>query len=187
MGDSLEYSKKALELSKASGDKSSEAWSYLYMGYAYLAQREFFLADESFAESMLIRDELGQSGLKMEPLAGLVQSLLLHGEDEKALVETEKILSYLQTAGSLEGTEEPLRVYYACYLALNENQDSRSIAVLQTAEELLEAQASKLRDDESRRMFIENVPWRRAIQMAWNDNLSTSRDNSRSGDHLHLA
>jgi hypothetical protein len=102
-------------------------------------------------------------------------------------VETEKILSYLQTASSLEGTEEPLRVYYACYLALIENQDSRSIAILQTAEELLETQASKLRDDKSRRMFIDNVPWRRAIQRAWNDNLSASKDNSQLGDHLHLA
>jgi class 3 adenylate cyclase/tetratricopeptide (TPR) repeat protein len=183
---SLDYSRKALELSIATEDKSSEAWSYLYMGYAYLAQGKFAPAEEAFRASMRIRDELGQPGLKMETLAGLVQSLLLRGEQALALVETEKILAYLYSGESLDGTEEPLRVYYACYLVLKENQDPRSLAVLQSAGELLETQVSKLRDEKSRRMFIENVPWRLAIHREWNGGVSTSTDNSQLGDHLHL-
>jgi tetratricopeptide (TPR) repeat protein len=184
---SLEFSQKALELSRATGDKAGEAWSYLYMGYAYLAQKNFLSAEESFQHSMSIRDELGQPGLKTEPLAGLVQSLLSRGEQVRALAETEKILSYLQSAGSLEGTEEPLRVYYACYLALNENRDSRFTAILQSAEELLETQVLKLRDEEARRKFIENVPWRLAIHREWHDHALPARDNNRRGDHPRLA
>jgi hypothetical protein len=113
--------------------------------------------------------------------------LLLKGEQAMALAETEKVLAYLYSGASLEGTEEPLRVYYACYLALKQNQDSRSQAVLQSAGELLETQVSKLRDEKSRRMFIENVPWRLAIHKEWNGSISTSRDKSQWGDHLHLA
>jgi hypothetical protein len=69
-------------------------------------------------------------------------------------------------------------VYYACYLALKQNQDPRSLAVLQSAGELLETQVSKLRDEKSRRMFIENVPWRLAIHKEWNGGISAARDNS---------
>jgi tetratricopeptide (TPR) repeat protein len=184
---SLDYSQKALELSLVTEDKASQAWSYLYLGYGYLAQEKFILAEDAFHESMRIRDELGQPGLKMETLAGLVQSLLLRGEQVMALAETEKILTYLYSGESLEGTEEPLRVYYACYLALKQNQDLRSQAVLQSAGELLETQVSKLRDEKSRRMFIENVPWRLAIHKEWNGGISNSRDNSQWGDHLRLA
>ena len=95
-----------------------------------------------------------------------------------ALAETEKILMYLFSGDSLEGTEEPLRVYYACYLALKQNQDSRFLAVLHSAGELLETQVSKLRDEKSRRMFIENVPWRLAIHRELNGSGSTTKDKS---------
>jgi predicted ATPase/class 3 adenylate cyclase len=163
---SLEYSGKALELSQATGDKASEAWSYLYMGYAYLAGSNFSLAEDAFLKSVRIRDELGQPALRLEPQAGLVQSWLLRGEPARALAEAEAILSYLYSGDTLEGTEEPLRVYYACYLALKENRDLRSVTILRSAGELLETQVSKLRNETSRRMFIENVPWRLAIYRA---------------------
>jgi class 3 adenylate cyclase/tetratricopeptide (TPR) repeat protein len=168
---SLEYSQKALELCRTTGDKSGEAWAHMYMGYAYLAQKEYVSAEDAFQASIAIRDDLGQPGLRTEPQGGLIQSLLSRGEPRRALAETEKILSYLESAGSLEGTEEPLRVYYACYLALEENQDVRSRALLQAAGKLLDAQVSKLRDEEARRMFIENVPWRLAIYRACRGNL----------------
>ena len=175
---SLDYSQKALDLSMATEDKAGQAWSYLYMGYAYMAQGKFAPAEDAFRASMRIRDELGQPGLKMETLAGLAQSLLLRGEQTMALAETEKILAYLYSGDSLEGTEEPLRVYHACFLVLKQNQDSRSQAVLQAAGKLLDTQVSKLRDEGSRRMFIENVPWRLAIYNEWNGSLSTSTGNS---------
>ena len=42
-------------------------------------------------------------------------------------------------------------------------KDPRATVVLQNAKQLLGAQVSKLRSDEARRMFVQNVPWRRAI------------------------
>jgi hypothetical protein len=35
--------------------------------------------------------------------------------------------------------------------------------------ELMSGQVSKLRSDEARRMFVENVPWRRALQQKSGD------------------
>ena len=66
----------------------------------------------------------------------------------------------------MDGTDEPLRVYYACYLLLEKKQDPRSKEVLQTAMNLLEAQVSKFKDETARKRYIENIPWRREIRDA---------------------
>ncbi len=166
---SFAYAQRALELSRKSGDPSGEAWSLLYMGYAYLLLSDLQQAEQSFKRSVAIRDDLGQPGMKMEALAGLIQTCLLTGDHTAAMSETEKIISYLQSGNTLDGAEAPLRVYYACYLTLEKTQDPRSKTLLQSAVQLLETQVSKLRDEGSRYMFIENVPWRRAIQQAWQE------------------
>jgi tetratricopeptide (TPR) repeat protein len=164
---SLGYAQNALSLASKTGDRAGEAWSLLYLGYAYLLLSELDKADKLFRQSMAIRDELGQPGPKTEPVAGLIQTLLLKNELAAAMSETEKLIAYLATGGTLEGTEEPLRVYYACYLALVRTHDPRSKHVLSEAVRLLEEQISRLGDDGSRQMYVENVPWRKAILQAW--------------------
>jgi hypothetical protein len=138
----------------------------LYLGYAYLLCNDAARALEAFRDSIAVRDELGQPNLRTEPMAGLIQTALLQNDAATAISETEKIISYLADGGTLEGTEEPLRVQYACYLALEKIQDPRASAVLQSAVQLLEAQVSKLGDERARQMFIENVPWRLALHTA---------------------
>jgi hypothetical protein len=103
----------------------------------------------------------------MEVLAGLIQTLLLKGDYVRAVSETEQIIAYLQSGNTLDGVEAPLRVYYACYLALEKTGDPRSQTWLHAAAQLLETQVSKLQDEEARRIFIENVSWRHALQQAW--------------------
>ena len=173
---SLEYAQKALELAGKVGDRSGEAWSSLYMGYAYLLSNDLIRAQEAFQQSILIREEMRQEVLKTEPQAGLVQTYLALNEPGLALSETETILPYLQNGDALQGTEEPLRVYYACYLALEKMQDPRTQDVLHSAVALLETQVSKLRDANSRQMFVENVPWRLAIRRAWDDSHGSADD-----------
>jgi class 3 adenylate cyclase/tetratricopeptide (TPR) repeat protein len=166
---SLEYARNALALSRKTGDPSGEAWSLFYMGYAYLALQDLQQAEQSFKNSIVIRDELEQPGMKMESLAGLIQILLLKDDLVAMADELEKILLYLETGGAFESTEEPLRIYYACYLALEKIQDARSHGVLYEAVQLLDAHLSKLKDDGSRKTYVENVPWRFAIQKAWHE------------------
>jgi predicted ATPase/class 3 adenylate cyclase len=163
----LLYAKEALELSRKASDRSSEAWSLLYGGYAHLLLKDLQQAEESFRQSIAIRDELGQPSLKTEPAAGLIETLLLRESNVPAVIETERILTFLENGGTLEGTEEPLRVYYACYLALEKTKDPRARRLLESAVRLLEAQVSKLRDEGSRQQFVENVSWRAALRQAW--------------------
>jgi tetratricopeptide (TPR) repeat protein len=162
-----EYTERALELCRQSGDRSGEAWALLYMGYAALLFGDIQKAEESFKQSIAIREELEQPSMRIESLAGLIQTLLRKADYIGTLREVDTIISYLLNGDKLEGAEEPLRVYYACYMALEKMKDPRSLTVLDEAVQLLEAQVSKLRDEESRQRYIQNVPWRFSIQQAW--------------------
>ena len=52
-----------------------------------------------------------------------------------------EILSYLDASGSLEGTWEPLRIYFTCYQVLQSLPDTRAGQLLETAYQLLQEQA----------------------------------------------
>lgn len=166
VGLSQEYAQNALALCRRTHDRSGEAWALLYLAYAKLQQNDLAEAENTFKQSILIREELRQPLLKTEPQAGLIQTFLSMGKLDLALAESETIIPYLQNGNALQGTEEPLRVYYACYLALEKMKDPRSQVVLQSAVQLLETQVSKLQDENSRRMFVDHVPWRLAIHQA---------------------
>jgi tetratricopeptide (TPR) repeat protein len=162
----LQYADQAAALARKISERGGEAWAMLYMGHAYLLKNEIQMAQAAYRKSTAIREELGQPALSMEPIAGLVETYLRANDLESASREAEKILQFLESGSSLEGTEEPLRIYYVCYLLLEKRQDPRSKQILRTAIKLLEAQVSRFRDESARRRFIENIPWRRAIQDA---------------------
>jgi predicted ATPase/class 3 adenylate cyclase len=165
--DAIKYAQRANELSNKIGDRPGAAWSLLYLGNAYLLEKNTGLARDAFLEAVTIREELDQKNLAMEPIAGLIHVALEMNDLSVVSSETEKILQHLENGGSFEGAEEPLRIYCACFQALQTLKDPRSETILQEAVKLLEAQVSRLQDAEARQMFIQNVPCRRAINEAW--------------------
>jgi len=165
--EALKYAQDAMELSKRAGDKSAEAWSYLYLGHAHVLMDQFEEAKTAFDGALNIRMELGQSSLATEPVAGLIEVALRMNDILLARRLMEELMTSLLEGATLDTTEEPLRVYLACYNVLERVEDPRSIQILNRAMELLEAQVSKINDEKSRRMYIENVPWRRAVENAW--------------------
>jgi predicted ATPase/class 3 adenylate cyclase len=165
--ESLEYARSAYGLSVESGERSGEAWSLLYEGYALLLLGELGRAQDAFMRSISIREELGQPSLMMEPVAGLIDAALAINDDASALEHAERILAHFANDGTLEGAEEPLRVFLACYRALEKNNDPRSKNLLRTAFDFLESQVSNIRGEEMRHAYVVNVPWRLAIRDAW--------------------
>ncbi len=141
----LEQAQRAKGLAVTISERSGEAWAELYSGHAYLMLNDLGNAQTAYRRSIEIRNELGQPTLAMEPIAGMVMSYLQVNDLEKASQEAEKILGFLESGAALDGTDEPLRIYYACYLLLNEKQDPRSSQILQTARNMLDAQVSNLK------------------------------------------
>ena len=165
--EAVRYAKDATQLSEMARDKAAEAWSYLYLGHAYALMNQVEEAKTSFQNALNIRRVLGQSSLATEPIAGLIQIALRVNDISLAKSLTDEIMDCLSEGVTLDATEEPLRVYLACYNLLERIEDPRSNQILDTAKQLLDEQVSKIKDEESRRMYIDNVPWRRAIEQSW--------------------
>lgn len=77
------------------------------------------------------------------------------------------MLAYFANGGTLDGTDEPLRISLTCYQVLQATGDLRAAEVLATAHATLTEQAAKISDAQMRRSFLENVPYHRAIAEAW--------------------
>jgi len=160
----LQNADNAAVLAKEISDLSGEAWAKLYMGHAYLLQNDMEQARAAYQSSLDIRNELNQLSLSMEPIAGLVDACMHADDVEAASRKAGKLLEFIESGASLDGTDEPLRVYYTCFRYLEKVKDPRSGRILQKAKKLLEEQVSKFNNDAERKRCVENFPWRRAIR-----------------------
>lgn len=164
--EALKWAQKAQEQAVHANDRIAEGWAYFNIGYAHLLDRKFDLAVSSFLKSIEIRMETNSAILIIESRAGLSEAYL--GLQDQASTdakrEAEQVIQYMEKDPSFEGAEEPLRIYLSIIGYLEITKDPRISSVLQNSMRLLEAQASKLRTEEARRMFVENIPWRRALQ-----------------------
>jgi len=162
----FDYAKQADALARKIHDRVAEAWAMLYTGHAQLLAGNYADARKAYQKSVSIRNELNQPALSMEPIAGMLETALQQCDMDTASSETQRILDYLDTGGLLEGTDEPLRIYNAVYQFLDQTKDPRARQVLQTANQLLETQVSKFKEEQIRKSFVENFPWRKAIAVA---------------------
>ncbi len=110
---------------------------------------------------------LGLAQLAVEVQACLAQVALAQGDTAQAQALAGAVLAALQGGLSLEGAEEPLRVYLACWQALQAAGDARADAVLQAAWQLLNQRAAGLPDDAARHSYQQRVPHHRALAQAW--------------------
>jgi Tfp pilus assembly protein PilF len=165
----LEYAQQGLELAGETGDRSGKAWALTYLGHIYLALDKFSNAAESYQESLDIRKALNQPNLAMEPLAGLAQVSLKQAEISTALGVVKEILGYLDEGGTLDGAEEPMRVWLTCYRVLQAIQDPRALPILENSYQLLQERAEKISDESIRRKFFENISCHSEIVKAWQD------------------
>jgi class 3 adenylate cyclase/tetratricopeptide (TPR) repeat protein len=123
-------------------------------------------AADAYRQALNLRRELGQHSLAAETLAGLARVSLAQGELSQAQAQAEEILRHLET-NTLDGTEEPLRIYLTCYRVLCDNQDARARDILNAAHSLLQERAARIYDDELRRSFLENVAAHREVVAAY--------------------
>lgn len=168
--EAFAWIEKAFEFSAAMGERTAEGWAYFCSGHAHLIKNNYEAAAQAFLKSIEIRTQINAPILAMEARSGLCDSLLRSGDVMSAQSEVEQLARYIENNRTLEGMEEPLRVFLSVINVFEKIKDPRRLVVLQYAIQLLEAQVSKLRSEDARRMFVENVPWRRTIQQLANSN-----------------
>jgi tetratricopeptide (TPR) repeat protein len=161
----IEWAEKALALSTELKDRTGSGWAYFYLGHAYLLNNQFDEALNAFLQSIEIRLEISIPVLVAEARAGLLEVYLKMEDSVSAHNLIASLLEYMDTDIELKGAEEPLRIFLALYRSLEKEKDQRALIVLQNAIQLLSAQASKLRSETARQMYVNNVPWRHEIYL----------------------
>jgi tetratricopeptide (TPR) repeat protein len=160
--DAHAHASSAVELARRLNDRSAEAWGLTYQGHIWLETGLAKEAEETYTASLAIRRELDQPVLALEPLAGLALAALAQGRPTESLQHVETIMAHLKQ-GSLEGTDEPVRIYLACYRCLLATEDPRAGEVLENCYRFLQDRASKIQDETARRLFLENIPAHREL------------------------
>ncbi|HNR45599.1 MAG TPA: adenylate/guanylate cyclase domain-containing protein [Anaerolineaceae bacterium] len=158
----LTLSEQALEIADELGEQRVAGYALTNQGHALLLMGKNAEALAAYHRAAMIRQELGDLTVAIESQAGEVRCLDQLGHSQEALTLTETILKHLET-NTLDGVEEPGRVYLTCYDVLHAHQDERAASVLKTAQENLIGKANRISDVESRRGFLENVAVHRQI------------------------
>jgi tetratricopeptide (TPR) repeat protein len=162
-----ERSRMGLALARKTGSRDGEAWTLTYLGHSLLAQAAHDPAVEAYSAALAIRMELDQPALAAEPSAGLARAALKQGDAAGALKAIEPVLAHLEGGGSLDGCDDPLRVYLTGYQVLRAAGDPRAVGLLETAYRQLQERAAKIRDAELRDSILNNVAHHREICEAW--------------------
>ena len=163
-----ESAQQALKLARKIGDRSAEAWALTNLGHSYLTSQAFGEAAEAYQKAFDIRQELKQPLLATEPAAGLIRTSLVQGNIAAAQQFLKIILPFTQQKNGLAGTDSPLRVYLACYVALETTHATDDAQrVLKLAYNLLQTRAANIEDPVVRLSFLKNIPHHRAILAAW--------------------
>jgi adenylate cyclase len=161
-----EYSQRALEIAENLGIRDEKGYALTNLGHARVGLGDLGGATDVYQNALGLRREIDQPHLTTEPLAGLARVAMIQGDFAQARAYVEEILAHLES-GSLDGTDEPFRVYLTCYRVLHANQDPRAEEILMTAHSLLQERAAKIEDEGLRCSFRENVVAHRQIVAAW--------------------
>ncbi len=144
------------------GERSIEGDALTYWGHALAALGELEAARDAYQKALALRSELGEVVRAHVPRAGLIELALSEGDCQTALEHSEAVLAFLETQ-TLDGAEEPFRIYWAVYRALQAAEDPRAVKLLARAQARLQSQAAALPDEDTRRVFLEAVAPHRAI------------------------
>jgi tetratricopeptide (TPR) repeat protein len=161
-----EFAQQALGLTEGLGARSAKGYALTCLGHALFGLGRLAEAAEAYQQAVALRHELKEHHLAMESLAGLAHVFLVQGDLPYARAQVEEILEALE-AGSLDRTNEPIRVYLTCFQVLEEAKDPRAQDVLEIGYELLQERAAKFGDEPLRRAFLENPPAHRVFLAIW--------------------
>jgi tetratricopeptide (TPR) repeat protein len=165
--EAVQWGEQALALMHKINHLNGEAWAQTYLGHALFAQNRLEEATTAYRAAIAIRSQLNQNILAAEPIAGLAQVSFQLGNTDAACEQLEPVLAMLDSGSLFEGTDEPLRIFYTCYVVLNSDDDDRANGVLEKGYSVLQARAVQIPNEVTRHQFLDRIPHHRIICEAW--------------------
>ena len=163
----IEYAEQGLSLARQSSDRNAQAWALTYLGHGlFECGMRTRLGMHTRRPSSCVAIWISRRWLQSLPPAWRAFRLL-EGDSASAKMHVDAILAQLEQDGTLEGTDQPLRVYLSCYLVLSGMDDPRAKAILNTAHDMLKTRANGIADPSARQMFLEKITYNREILSLW--------------------
>jgi class 3 adenylate cyclase/tetratricopeptide (TPR) repeat protein len=165
--EALASYRQALFLARELKDRDGEALNLFHIGNVLRDTGNLAQAEAHYHQALALHREVGRAQYEPEDLASLADVALLQQKLPQALTYVREILPLLTQTPTLDGSEEPFRVYLTCYHVLTAANDPAAYPLLQQASELLLARSARLLDPQMRRKFLENNPWHMEVLDLW--------------------
>jgi tetratricopeptide (TPR) repeat protein len=162
----LALSEQAGQLAQNLNDPDLRASLQCTRGHAHAALGQIDEAAACYRESVSIYHEIGRPTMPPEPIAGLARLALARDSVVEAMHLIADVVTHFDAGGTVEGTEDPLWIYFTCHQTLAAAGSPRASEFLGRAHEMLMLRAEPLAAAE-RETFLGNVPSHRAIVAAW--------------------
>jgi predicted ATPase len=162
----IDYMERSLQIIAQLQGRPVEVFVRLKLGHVFAAQERLDDAEAQYRQALLLRREMKQQHLSVEPLAGLARLRALRGDQTGAVAYVDEILPFLDP-DHLDGMEEVFDVYLTCYGILRQKDSALAASLLDTAYQLLQTRAEKIADPVQRQTFLQQIAAHRTILMLW--------------------
>jgi tetratricopeptide (TPR) repeat protein len=163
----LIYSRQGLDAARAAGDQTLTSYAWMGRGRAQEGLGRLQAAADTYEQVLGLRLKGGPLSLIIEVRAGLARIALAEGNLQEAMEQVNSFADMLIQPGDdghvLDGTEEPLRIYYTTYHVLRAANGERSSMFQEAAVALLKSRASQIADRDLRKSYLRNVVVHRQI------------------------
>ena len=160
-----DYFEQGLAIFREIGNRPFEGVTLTQLGNALVGLGELAEAAGAYQQAVALWREVGQQGMALVSQTGLARVALAQGDLAQAQSLVVPMLEFLD-AGRGPGLtlmHQMRYLYPTSYQVLKASQDPRAEEILETAYQLLQEQAAKIPDEETRRAFLEDVAWHRQI------------------------
>ncbi|MCA9957752.1 MAG: tetratricopeptide repeat protein [Anaerolineales bacterium] len=152
------YALQALTIDRDIKDRVGEGFSLTTLGLVLEGMGHWQEAAEAYEGAMHIRRQIGQDGYAIDDLAGLARIALEEGKHTQAHLHANEIKEWV-TANGIHSVEYPIRVLLTLIdIQAATGEEERVNELLRQADNLLQEQATRISDEDTRMAFINNVP-----------------------------
>ncbi len=161
------FGRAATDIAVRSGSSDLEAVALLQLGIALDG-----IGDRAQARQILLNAAEryvanGSAHLQVETDSALAHVALGAGDIDEAARRVDRVIDHLDGGGSLDGTEDPLRIRWHCFEVLAALDDTRADAWLADSVAVLDKRADQIREPFRREAYRTSTLHHAALSSAW--------------------
>ncbi len=165
--DAAGAGRKAVSIAVQSGSADLEAVALLQLGLAQAGCGDLAAARATLDAAGDRYETNGSAHLRVETDSALALVALKAGDREEAAARVQRVMRYFDSNGTLDGTEDPVRIRWSCFEVLRALDDPRTEAWLADSWELINKRSQQIEAGEKRAAYTKSTVHHAALTRAW--------------------